>query len=256
MSAYIKTKRYRLYEGDCLDILPQLKERSVSLIISDPPYGTTNCKWDSVIDLDKMWSNYLRLAKDDKTPILLFANMQFAVELISSNRKMFKYEWVWRKSRSGSAFTAKYCPIRIHEYILLFCKSSANYFPIMETGQPYSRRKTSRTGENNHGIGINHNGGITNTGTRYPVSIQEVKQNWSRQQQVHPTQKPVELLEYLIKTYSKENDIVLDNTMGSGTTGIACVNTRRRFIGIERDAEYFKLASERIADATPSLFAK
>lgn len=254
MQSYIKTPKYRLYYGDCLEIMPQLKAHTVDLIVSDSPYGTTSCAWDSVLPLNKMWEEYLRLTRSKNTPIILFANMRFAVELIKSNPKMFKHEWVWKKSRSGSAITAKTNPLRIHEFLLVFCQGTANYYPLMTRGESYSRRSTERTGENNHHFGIKHNGGIDNDGKRYPVSIQHFKQNWSRQQQVHPTQKPVSLLEYVIKTYSKENNIVLDNTMGSGTTGIACINTNRRFIGIESDKKYFKIACSRIEDTQTPLF--
>jgi len=239
----IKSSRYRLYNEDYNKILPKIK--NVDLILCDLPYGTTTVKWDTDIDLDNLWKMYYNCIRTNKTPIILFANFPFACRLFQSNFKKFKHEWIWEKSRSGSAITAKYCPIKIHEYILVFCKGSLNYFPIMEKGDPYSRISNKRH-ENNHNFGINDRIKIENTGTRYPKTLMFFKQNWSKQQQIHPTQKPVELLEYLIKTYSKENDIVLDNTMGSGTTGVACLNTNRRFIGIEKDKEYFKIAANRL----------
>lgn len=167
-----------------------------------------------------------------------------------SNLKEFKYDWVWEKSKSGSAFTAKYRPVCKHETISVFSLNGkkTQYYPIMEAGEPY--RRTHRISEcdvNNHGIGFNRREvESVNNGFRYPTTILRFQQKWRRQDQMHPTQKPVELCEYLIKTYTKEGMTVLDNCMGSGTTGVACVNTGRYFIGIELDEHYFEVARERI----------
>lgn len=239
----------KLYKGDCLEVMDKLIEQGVKVdaIITDPPYGTTACKWDSVIPFDEMWGRIDKLVKK-KTPIILFGSQPFTSELIHSNIKNFKHEWIWEKSRSGSAITAKYRPVKIHEDIVVFCKGSPYYYPIMEEGEPYSR-KSKYNNENNHKYGISSNVETVNKGTRYPKTIKYVKQNWSKQQQLHPTQKPVELMEYLIESYTKPGDLILDFTMGSGSTGVACVNTNRNFIGIELDENYFKIAEKRIEEA-------
>ena len=243
----IKLSDIKLILGDCLEKFSEIPDKSVDLIICDLPYGTTKCSWDIIIPFEDLWREWHRVSRDIHTPIVLFGVMPFICEMWSSNKKEYRHEWVWEKSRSGSAITAKYCPIKIHENILVFSKGKPNYYPIMEEGEPYSRQ-TKNCRENNHGFGINGNMVTENKGTRFPKTIRYVKQNWSKQQQVHPTQKPVELLEYLIQTYSKEGDTVLDNCMGSGTTGIACVNLNRNFIGIEKEEKYFKIAKERIGE--------
>lgn len=236
-----------LYNGDCIEEMQKIEDNSVDLVLCDLPYGTTKCAWDIVIPFESLWKEYHRVAKDGHTPFVLFGTMPFVCKLWESNPNEFKHDWIWEKSRSGSAITAKYRPIKIHEQILVFSKETPNYFPIMEVGDPYSR-KTASCRENNHQFGINGNVITENFGTRYPKTIRYVKQNWSKQQQVHPTQKPVELMEYLIETYSREGDVVLDSCMGSGTTGVACKNTNRSFIGIEKDETYFKIAKERIGE--------
>ena len=238
---------YQLYHGDCLEVMKSLPNKSIDCIICDLPYGTTKCSWDVVIPFEEMWKELKRLRKDE-TPIILFGVEPFASYLRISNIKEFKYDWVWKKSKSGSAFTAKYRPVNKHEMICVFGKGKITYNPQMEVGEPYSRRhKVSGDNTNNHGIGFNRKEIITiNEGFRYPITVQEFQQKWRRQDQVHPTQKPVELLEYLVKTYSNEGDTILDFTMGSGTTGVACQNTNRKFIGIEREEKYFKIAKERL----------
>ena len=238
-----------LMHGDCLEKMKEIPDGSIDLILTDPPYGTTACKWDSIIPLDLMWEQLKRIIKP-KGAIILLGAQPFTSILICSNLTMYKHNWVWEKSRSGSAISAKYCPVKIHEDILVFCKSSPNYYPILEVGKPYTRKCNTET-ENNHKFGTDGKVDVINTGTRYPKSIRFEKQNWSKQQQVHPTQKPVALMEYLIKTYSIEGETVLDFTMGSGTTGVACMNTNRKFIGIEKDNNYFQIAKYRIISAKP-----
>jgi site-specific DNA-methyltransferase (adenine-specific) len=179
-----------------------------------------------------MWEQLKRVIKPNGA-IVLFGSQPFTSVLVCSNLKMYKHNWVWEKSRSGSAISAKHCPVKIHEDILVFCKNSPNYQPIMEEGAPYSR-KSKYNNENNHKFGITNNVETNNIGTRFPKTIRFEKQNWSKQQQLHPTQKPVALMEYLIKTYSNEGETVLDFTMGSSTTAIASLNTNRNFIGIEK----------------------
>jgi len=218
----------------------------VDAIITDEPYGTTKCKWDSIIPFEPMWDKIHKLS-NDKTPIVLFGSQPFTSALIMSNAKEFKHDWIWVKSRSGSAITAKYRPVKLHEDVLVFCKTSPVYNPQMTIGEPYYR-KSKYNNENNHQFGISANVETTNNGTRYPITVQYFKQNWSKQQQLHPTQKPIELMEYLIKTYSNENDLILDFTMGSGSTGVACMNTNRKFIGIELDTTYCDIAKKRIQD--------
>lgn len=236
-----------LMQGDCLELMKSIPNGSVDMILCDLPYGTTACKWDTVIPFEPLWDQYTRVIKPNGA-IVLFGSQPFTSALVMSNPKMFKYEWIWEKSKSGSAFTAKFRPVNKHENILVFAKGKTTYNPIMTEGTPYSRNHdTTECGVNNHSIGFNRKKVTTvNTGFRYPITVQKFQQKWRRQDQIHPTQKPVSLCEYLIKTYTDEGQLVLDNTMGSGTTGVACVNTKRKFIGIEQDENYFAIAKYRI----------
>lgn len=229
--------------------MKSIPDKSIDMILTDPPYGTTQCKWDSVIPFEPMWEQLKRITKDNGA-IVLMAAQPFTSVLICSNLKGYKHNWVWVKSRSGSAISAKSCPIKIHEDILVFERVGAkvNYSPVMEEGKPYSR-KSKYSNDNNHKFGISSNVETTNTGTRFPKTVRFEKQNWSKQQQLHPTQKPVSLMEYLIKTYTLEGETVLDFTMGSGSTGVACKNLNRNFIGIELDDKYFQIAKDRIDKA-------
>jgi site-specific DNA-methyltransferase (adenine-specific) len=234
-----------LRHGDCLEIMPALASESIDMILCDLPYGTTQCKWDVVIPFEPLWKEYKRVIKKNGV-IILTATQPFASIAILSNPKWFKCEWIWVKSRSGSPLTAKYMPLKLHENILVFCeRRTKTYNPQMTEGEPYERNLDHIGKENNHKFGIKevHS---RNNGTRFPSTVQKIKQNWSRQQQIHPTQKPVALMEYLIKTYTNEGDIVLDNAMGSGTTGLACKNLNRSFIGIEKEKDYFEIAQKRI----------
>lgn len=239
----------KLFNGDCLEIMDQLISESIKVdaIITDPPYGTTNCKWDSMIPLDKMWERIENIVKKD-SPIILFGTEPFSSLLRISNLKRYKYDWIWHKSKCGSAFTSKYRPQQKHENISVFGNGKINYYPQMRNGEPYYRKKHANNGErpNNHNLGVVSDSITYNDGFRYPETVIYFQQKWRRQDQIHPTQKPVELLEYLIRTYTKENEIILDFTMGSGTTGIACKNLNRDFIGIEIDENYFKIAKNRI----------
>jgi DNA modification methylase len=238
-----------LFFGCCLDVMKGIESGSVDMVCADLPYGTTSCKWDSVIPLDALWAEYKRVCKPNAA-IVLTATQPFTAVLVMSNPKWFKHEWVWHKSKSGSAFTAKVRPMAKHESVLVFGRGRITYNPQMKAGEPYSRTRKPPP-INNHSLGLGRNGESTtvNAGTRYPDSVIFFQQKWRRQDQVHPTQKPVELMEYLIRTYSNEGQTVLDNSMGSGTTGVACANTGRRFIGIEKDAAFFRVASERISSA-------
>jgi site-specific DNA-methyltransferase (adenine-specific) len=245
----IKTDSLWLMKGDCLERMKEIDSGSVDAIICDPPYNTTSCSWDLQIPFEAMWFELKRIIKPNRA-IVLFGSQPFTSILITSNLKMFKYEWIWEKSKSGSAFTAKYRPVNKHENILVFGKGTLLYKPVLTEGTPYSRNHdVSECDVNNHGIGFNRKVVKTeNNGFRYPITVQKFQQKWRRQDQIHPTQKPVELMEYLIKTYTNENETVLDFTMGSGTTGVACVNTNRKFIGIEMDDNYFDIGTKRILE--------
>lgn len=237
--------RVKLLHGNCLDLMKDIPDKSIDCIICDLPYGTTTCKWDSIIPFDKLWEQYERIIKD-KGNIILFGSGMFSHKLALSNEKLFRYNLVWKKSKCGSPLTAKYMPMKRHEDIIVFGKSGATYIPQMTEGEPYKRKYTPNKVNNlNYGIkGVE----TDNKGTRYPISIMDFPQKWRRQDQIHPTQKPVELLEYLIKTYTNEGETVLDNCMGSGTTGVACINTNRQFIGMEIEQEYFDIAKQRIEE--------
>lgn len=235
-----------LRKGDCLELMQDIPDKSVQLILADLPYGTTACKWDSVLDLNKLWVEYERILTP-KGNIVLFGAGLFAFKLALSNEKLFRYDMVWKKSKCGSPFTAKYMPLKKHEMILVFGESASYYLPQFTEGEPYKRKWTPNK-VNNMEYGI---AGVQtdNKGTRHPITVLDFPQQWRRQDQMHPTQKPLELIKWLISAYSEEGKYVLDNTMGSGTTGVACVNTNRNFIGIELDDKYFEIAEKRINDA-------
>ena len=232
-------KKFELWNGDCLELMKDIPDGSVDLVLTDPPYGTTACKWDSVIPLDKLWEQYERIIKDTGA-IVLFSQMPFAAELTHSNLKLFKYEWIWEKDNGTGFLNAKKMPLKKHENILVFYKKLPTYNPQMRTGfKPYKCKQ----GRHSTNYGAYEQGHITESnGERYPIDIIEFKKDTG----LHPTQKPVALLEYLIKTYTNENETVLDNCMGSGSTGVASINTNRNFIGIELDEKYYKIACERI----------
>ena len=237
----------KLYKGDCLEIMDKLIAKGVKVdaIICDLPYGTTACKWDSIIDLDLLWEQYKRIIKDNGA-IVLTASQPFTTKLISSNYEMFRYEWIWEKTLFSNFALVKKQPAKLHENILVFYKKQPIYNPQMQEGKPYTDKPRKRTmGVINNAIGMKK--AIENKGERYPSSVQKFSNGNNGTQ--HPTQKPISLMEYIVKTYTNEGDIVLDNTMGSGTTGVACVNTNRNFIGIEKDEKYFEIAKNRINDS-------
>ena len=242
----------QLYQGDCLEIMDKLIEKGVKVdaIITDPPYGTTACKWDTVIPFDEMWKRLNKLIKDNSA-IILFGSQPFTSALISSNIKCFKYELIWDKTFGRQPQLANIQPMKQHENILIFSIDGKriNYYPQkIELPKPYySSGASNNSGSNNHHkLGLKKQSKIYTHKT--PTSLLSYKPV-SNTKTVHPTQKPVTLLEYLIKTYTKEEEIVLDFTMGSGSTGVACVNTNRKFIGIELNEKYFKIAEERIEEA-------
>ena len=234
-----------LFNDDCLKVLPTIPDNSIDLVLTDPPYGTTRNKWDSIIPLDKMWIELKRISKQD-CAITLFSQNPFSAVLVSSNLDMFKYNWIWQKPQGTGHLNSKKYPLKDHEDICVFSLKPHKYNPQMSEGKPY-KIKSGRA-SSNYGSQVQV---ITdNQGLRYPKTILNFSPDKNK---IHPTQKPVALLEYLIKTYTNENDTVLDFTMGSGSTGVACKNLNRDFIGIELDQEYFKIAKERIESTNPLL---
>jgi len=228
--------------GDCLELMNFIPDNSVDMVLCDLPYGTTQNKWDFCIDTTLLWHQYKRVCKPNAA-IVLFAQTPFDKVLGCSNLEMLKYEWIWEKSRSTGFLNSKKMPLKAHENILVFYKDLPVYNPQMRTGfKPYTCKQGSHG--KNYGKKIDEVVSISN-GERYPISILPVTNSTGE----HPTQKPVPLCEYLIKTYTNEHMLVLDNTMGSGTTGVACINTNRHFFGIERDPAIFDIAVKRIADA-------
>ena len=238
------TQNSALIHADCLDAMRALPDASVDMVLCDLPYGTTACKWDSVIPFEPLWAHYKRVIKRNGA-IVLTASQPFTTALISSNMGMFRYEWIWEKTNAVDFAMAKKRARKMHENVCVFSEGQTTYNPQMQIGKPYTDKPRARS-NNVHGSNM-PNLGIVNSGTRYPSSV--VKISNGNNNMVHPTQKPVALMEYLIRTYTNEGETVLDNTMGSGTTGVACENTGRRFIGIERDPTYFDVAVGRISDA-------
>lgn len=242
---------FELWEGDCLELMKRIPTGSVDMILCDPPYGTTECKWDTVLDLAILWGHYERVIKDSGA-IVIFANQPFTAALVSSNLKLFRYPLIWKRSRVTRHAQANYRPLSEHEDIIVFSKGKCSdnstvkmtYYPqgVVEIEPKVSQYKA-------HSL---RPGRATKTKvqtrTNFPRSILEFA---SDARPVHPTQKPVGLLEYLIRTYTNEGDTVLDNTMGSGSTGVACRNTGRKFIGIEKDPKYFEIAKKRIFTEFP-----
>ena len=248
-----------LKQGDCLELMRDIPSKSLDLILCDLPYGTTKNKWDSVLDLELLWNQYNRIIKD-RGAILLFAQTPFDKVLGVSNLKRLRYEIIWQKTAPTGFLNAKKMPMKAHENILVFYKKLPTYNPQMTQGHPRKvSSKASRSasaqrhsekslnGESNYGVFANEIEGYDST-ERYPLSVQVFAKD-QQKENYHPTQKPVALLEWLIKTYSNEGDLVLDNCMGSGSTGVACVNTNRDFIGIELTEKYFEIAKDRIGRA-------
>lgn len=233
----------KLIHGDCLEEMKNIPDGSVDAIIADVPYGTTQCKWDSVIPLDLMWNELNRIVKQNGA-VVLHAMQPFTSNLVSSNYRNFKYSWTWNKGQGTGFLNAKKQPLRNHEDITVFYRKQPTYNPQMRTGcKPYTCKQGSTKTEN-YG---KQTGALTvSNGERYPLTILEFKRD---KEKIHPTQKPVALMEYLIKTYTNEGETVLDFTCGSGTTGVACKNLNRAFIGIEKERKYYDIAKARIEAA-------
>ena len=246
--------RSTFYQGDCLVEMDKIADKSVDMILCDLPYGTTACKWDSVIPFEPLWKQYERVIKDNGA-IVLTASQPFTSALVMSNTKLFKYEMIWNKCRGTNPGIAKYRPMPSFENILVFGKRKLKYNPQFREGEAYCKKSgVAKRGGNSHKMGF-HTVTITdNSGFRYPLSVIDV--SYSPTTTIHPTQKPVELMEYLIKTYTNEGETVLDNCMGSGSTGVACKKTGRHFIGIEKDEKYFeRVSSHMIVSASKALYA-
>ena len=245
----------KLWQGDCLELMKQIPDGSIDLILTDPPYGTTKCRWDTVIPFEPMWAELKRIIKYNGA-ICLFGSEPFSSALRMSNLKWFKYDWIWRKSKAVGYVNAKLKPMNKHEIISIFSEgttancSSRNmlYFPqgLIEVNWNKKAKTKSKNGENDYFRKSMNKHGYKQKFTNYPTTVINFN---SEGKPVHPTQKPTKLLEYLIKTYTLENETVLDFTMGSGSTGVACKNLNRNFIGIELDEKYFKIACERIDNA-------
>lgn len=236
-----------LHCGDCLEIMKQIPDKSVNMILCDLPYGTTACKWDTVIPFDKMWEQIERIKKTN-CAVLLFSSQPFTTKLINSNLSNYGYEIIWEKNTATGICQAKYRPMKYHETIQCFYMSKTTYNPIM---QPRTQPKKSSykykhsCGKNEH-IKLNKKDILYDPDFKQPGSVLHFSTVPNRIGKLHPTQKPVKLLEHLIKTYSNKNDIVLDFAMGSGSTGVACKHLDRNFIGIELNEHYFDIAKNRI----------
>lgn len=232
-----------VYHGDCLELMNRIGDKSIDMICCDLPYGTTRNRWDSIIPFDQLWKQYERIIKDNGA-IVLTASQPFTAQLVLSNPKLFKYSLVWEKTTRTGFLNAKKQPLRIHEDILVFCKKQPTYNPQFTAGKPYKTKSGKPTDNYNHFDSIE----TVSNGQRYPTSIIKVNSvaNGSAEKVKHSTQKPVLLLEYLIKTFSNEGDVVLDNCAGSGSTGVACKNLNRNFILMEKDEGYYNMIVDRM----------
>lgn len=239
----------KLYNGDCLDVMSNIPDKSVDMIFADLPFGTTQNKWDCLIDLDRLWEQYKRIIKDNGC-IALWCQVPFNIVLGYSNLEMLKYEWIIEKTNATGHFNAKRMPMKAHENVMIFYKNPPTYNPQKTTGHKPVNNYTKHTNDgSNYGASIigRSGGGQTD---RYPRDVLKFK--WDTQKSsLHPTQKPLAACEYFIKTYSNEGDTILDNCMGSGTTGVACNRLNRNFIGIELENEYYNIAQERIKGILP-----
>jgi site-specific DNA-methyltransferase (adenine-specific) len=244
--------------GDCLERMAEIPDGSVDMVCADLPYGTTACKWDTIIPFEPLWEQYKRIIKDNGA-IVLTASQPFTSALVMSNVKMFKYCWYWRKERGTNFATAKYMPMKVVEECVVFSKNKTIYNPELRKVKPY--KHVLPFPKDNHSQHLSSSS-LDDNGERIyktydtaqPVNVLEIpRDNMYKNGSLHPTQKPVALMEYLIRTYTNEGQTVLDNTMGSGTTGVACAQAGRRFIGIERDEGYFAIARQRIESALSAL---
>ena len=234
-----------LYQGDCLDQMDKVPDHTVDMIFTDLPYGTTKNAWDVPIPLDQLWEQYRRVLKPGGA-VLLFAQMPFGADLINSNRKWYRYEWIWHKNMAAGFLNASRMPLRAHENILVFYEHIPTYHPQKTPGKPYTRRRRARATKNYGDFDAATT--INRDGMRFPRDVVTFS-NAGNAGKIHPTEKPVDLLEYMIRTYTDEEETVLDSCMGSGSCGVACQHLGRNFIGIEKDMVYFEAAKKRIEEA-------
>jgi site-specific DNA-methyltransferase (adenine-specific) len=240
----------RIYQMDCLEGLKLIPDSSIDMILCDLPYGITGCSWDSVIPLEPLWEQYIRIIKDN-SGIVLTASQPFTGALVMSNPKMYKCEWIWEKNAGSNFGTVKYHPMKEHESVLVFSKGKVKYRPIMqeraEAGKERAKYDVNINTKTENYANSLHNQITLRVGElRYPRSIQKFNIPKGKEKFAHPTQKPVNMFEYFIKTYSDENDIILDNCMGSGTTAVAAIKSNRKFIGFETESKYIEVANQRI----------
>lgn len=244
-------REYSLLPGDCLEVMWALPEASVDLVLSDPPYGMTYCPWDRPLPFEVMWHHYERLVKP-RGAVVLTASQPFTTRLASSRPGWFRYEWIWDKVTRATGFQlAKKRPLKRHENVLVFYRRQPTYNPQMGKGKAYVSKRGAQSwaGFNSKIAGTT----TVNRGERYPTSILRIPSPGHAERGQHPTQKPVELMEYLVRTYTDPGDVVLDNCMGSGTTGVACVRSGRRFVGIELDRGFLTTARRRLRDESSRL---
>ena len=234
--------------GDCLERMAELDDGSVDMVLCDLPYGTTACKWDSVIPFEPLWEQYRRVTKPNAA-IVLTASQPFTTALIASNIRGYKHSWVWDKLTISNPMQAKHQPLRQHEDVPVFSYGKVLYNP--QKTDMHLRRTWKQGAQNEDAAAPAREGATGEVVGKYPKTILKFKAAKLEGRTVHPTQKPVALPEYLIRTYTDEGQTVLDNTMGSGSTGVACANTGRKFIGIEKEPKYFEIAEKRIFDAFP-----
>lgn len=240
---------YKLFNGDCLEVMQNIPDKSIDMVLCDLPYGATNNQWDKIIPFELLWQAYNRIIKDNGC-IALFGNQPFTSHLVISNEKYFRYSLVWVKNKFSDFLNAKRKPIKVNEDICIFYKKQPTYNPQYTYAEPYTRWNTQNAVDKQTNYGKHKSNVAKSDGKRLPLTVL----NFNRvERPLHPTQKPVDLLEWLIKTYTNENEIVLDNCMGSGSTGVACLNTNRKFIGIELDEKYFNIAQKRLKEVENEL---
>ena len=233
----------KIYNMDAFDGMKQLPDASVDMVLTDPPYGTTCNKWDTVVDMDAFWKEIKRVAKKNSA-ILIFTQMPFTATVVMSNPKMFRYEWICEKANPTGFLNARRMPMKCHENVLVFYGKLPVYHPIMEHGKPYRRGLENKNSSNYNAVKRLRS--ENPTGTRFPRDVLKVSWRSAFGKTLHPTQKPVSLCEYFIKTYSNKGDIILDPFIGSGTTAVAAINTERKYIGFEKEEEYFDIAQNRL----------
>lgn len=244
----MNTENYKIYQGDCLEVMKTIPDGSIDMVLCDLPFEVTDCEWDRMIPFDKLWKQYNRIVKENGA-VVLFGIQPFTTKMIMSNLKYFKYEIIWEKENGTNFANAKKQTLRNHENICIFYRKQPTYNPQFRKGKPYvaKRKRTERnikvSEKGVYGKGLRKGITTVNDGKRYPKSVWRYKRDKMR---IHPTQKPILLLGSLIRTFTNENEVVLDNTMGSGSTGVAALKNNRKFIGIEQNLEYFTIAKERL----------